>query len=769
MTSNPQPKRIVSAVAYPLEEPAGQPLQEALPLAARNPSLEALPQASWSPFLETLPQAAWSPFLETLPQAAWNLFLEALPQAAWLVALADQRVLAANEAAAQLLQCPGPALLGQPALSLAASPEDMAFWLDVANGQGTPLLSDTLLTLACGRQLRASRSIRLLGHGNSNSNSSAATHALVTVRDRSAEAQLENDRETLVTELQATLESTADALFVTDRRGAIRAFNQRFAQLWDLPDGLLQAHKDAAVHDWLAAQVVDREDYERRLATLTQGELLHATDRLRLNDGRVLERVTRPLYCNDQAQGRVWSFRDLTERLAADQRIEALTFTDALTGLANRRRLASRFTEAADEAQTLGGSFALLLIDLDRFRHINDSLGHDVGDRVLLDIGQRLHSALREPDLLARLSGDHYAVLITPANASAAESSARRLLKAVAEPCNVDGATFTLTCSIGMALCPAHGSTLDDVLRHAEAAMRAVKAGGRAHCRMHEARSEGDRRGHMRLDHAMRQALVSNRLRLHYQPQVRLSDGQVVGAEALLRWRDPELGDVSPGRFIPVAEASGFIVALGDWVLSQAVRQATLWHQRGHSIPVAVNVSALQFQQAQFVDRVANVLAVSGLPPHLLELELTESILVNDAAEALLRLGALAGLGVRMSIDDFGTGYSSLAYLKRFPIHKLKIDRSFVQGLPAERSDAGIVRAILQMAQALGMSVIAEGVETEPQRQFLHEAGCHEFQGFLFAPALDSLSFEQRLVDNRRDQWGAQPRPSQARMRLVRP
>ena len=249
----------------------------------------------------------------------------------------------------------------------------------------------------------------------------------------------------------------------------------------------------------------------------------------------------------------------------------------------------------------------------------------------------------------------------------------------------------------------------------------------------------------MTLDHAMRQALVSGRFRLHYQPQVRLEDGRVVGAEALLRWRDPEMGDVPPARFIPVAEDSGFIVPIGDWVLSQAVRQAALWHGKGLTMPIAINVSALQFQQAQFVDRVAGVLASSGLPPALLELELTESILVHDADEALQRLHALARLGVRLSIDDFGTGYSSLAYLKRFPIGKLKIDRSFVHGLPGDDSDAGIVRAILQMARALNMRVIAEGVETEAQRQFLFEAGCHEFQGYLFAPALDALSFEQRV------------------------
>jgi EAL domain-containing protein (putative c-di-GMP-specific phosphodiesterase class I) len=243
----------------------------------------------------------------------------------------------------------------------------------------------------------------------------------------------------------------------------------------------------------------------------------------------------------------------------------------------------------------------------------------------------------------------------------------------------------------------------------------------------------------------MRQALASGRFRLHYQPQVELRSGRIVGAEALIRWRDPALGEVPPSRFVPVAEDSGFIVALGDWVLTQAVRQGAAWRARGMAVPIAINVSALQFQQPQFAERVAAVLAASQLPPQLLELELTESILVRDADEALQRLRALARIGVGMAIDDFGTGYSSLAYLKRFPIDKLKIDRSFVMGLPGDDSDSAIVVAILQMAGALGMKVIAEGVETEAQRQFLFDSGCHQFQGYLYAPALDSLSFEKRL------------------------
>jgi EAL domain-containing protein (putative c-di-GMP-specific phosphodiesterase class I) len=361
-------------------------------------------------------------------------------------------------------------------------------------------------------------------------------------------------------------------------------------------------------------------------------------------------------------------------------------------------------------------------------------------------------------------------VLLAGADAQAAEIAARRMLHVVAQPCSLGGATFTLTCSIGIALAPAHGRTADELTRHAETAVRAVKEGGRANVRMHQARAEVDRRSHMRLDHAMRQGLASGAFRLMYQPQVRLADFAIVGAEALLRWRDPELGDIPPARFIPVAEESGFIVPIGDWVLAQAVRQAALWHQQGRAVPVAVNVSALQFHQAQFVDRVASVLAVSALPPHLLELELTESILVHDADEALARLRALKRLGVRLSIDDFGTGYSSLAYLKRFPIGKLKIDRSFVQGLPGDETDAGIVRAILQMSLALDMRVIAEGVETEQQREFLVREGCAEMQGFLYAPALDPLSFEQRLLQAGTGEDGATQAAgcTGQRIRLVR-
>ena len=675
----------------------------------------------------------------------WASILQALPHAAWVVLLATQQVLAANAQAAALFGRPLASMLGAPAEELAASPEDGAFWQALRTGgceaHRAGLWSEALIAQPGGGTLPVHRSIRLMPGANG-----PPEHALVMLCDRSVEYRAEQQREELLADLQATLEATGDGILVVDLTGRIRSFNQRFAQIWGLPLALLQQHDDAAVFQWMRSNVHDADRYEQQLRALQQNSLVAATERITLQSGQVLERVLRPLWREGRLQGQVHAYRDLSQRIASDARIEQLCTSDSLTGLPNRRALSERLERACTALRQDSESGALLVIDLDRFRQINDSLGHDHGDRVLLDVARRMRSCLRDSDMLARIGGDQFGLLLGPADERTAETMARRVLKVVAQPSCVDGVPFTLTCSVGMALWPSHGRQADDLMRHAEAAMRSVKLAGRASFKMHQARAEVDRRSRMKLDHAMRQALVSNRFRLHYQPQVNLADGRLVGAEALLRWRDPEMGEVPPARFIPVAEDSGFIIAIGDWVLSQAVRQAAVWYQRGHGVPVAVNVSALQFQQPQFVDRVARVLAVSGMPAHLLELELTESVLVHDADETLLRLRALAALGVRLSIDDFGTGYSSLSYLKRFPIGRLKIDRSFVSGLPSDDSDAGIVRAILQMARALGMKVIAEGVETEAQRQFLCDNGCDEFQGFLVAPALDNMSFEQRLT-----------------------
>ena len=683
---------------------------------------------------------------------AWRAMLQALPEAAWVFALPSREVVLINDAACTLLAAQRSALLGAGADTLIAGVEDMAWWANLDDATPQVLHSDTLVPTADGRLIAVDRCIRMLPGGR---------HGLVSLRNLSAQRRSDDEREAALSQLQATLEATQDGILVIDPQGHVRACNRRMAEIWGMPAALFEQRDDHTVIEWIRRSVIDAQAWNRRLDELQQAPLLVSTERLALHTGQVVECASRPLWHRGRPQGRVFCFRDLSERLAADQRLTEMATTDTLTGLPNRRVMADTVAAAASLARRQGRSFALLVIDLDHFRRINDTLGHEMGDQVLVNVARRIQSCLRSEDRLSRIGGDQFALLIDGADSGAAEATARRVLALVAQPCELEALHFTLTCSIGVAMFPGNGQVLEQLISHAEGAMRQAKDGGRAGYRLHAGRGSADLRKLMALDHAMRQALVSGRFRLHYQPQIELRSGRLVGAEALIRWRDPELGDVAPSQFIPVAEETGFIIAIGDWVLSQAVRQAALWCERKTPLPIAVNVSALQFQQSQFVERVASVLAVSGLPPSLLELELTESILVRDAEEALLRLQALSKLGVRLSIDDFGTGYSSLAYLKRFPINKLKIDRSFVRGLPRDESDAGIVRAILQMARALNMGVVAEGVETEVQRQFLLDEGCDMFQGFLFAPALDNLSFERRLLQVR------EPEVAPPRVRLV--
>ncbi|HVQ05248.1 MAG TPA: EAL domain-containing protein [Burkholderiaceae bacterium] len=672
--------------------------------------------------------------------AAWLAMLDSLGEPAWIVEAETLAVAGLNPLARSLLGLNDVAPRDLNAASLIGTPEDLAFWDEVGAGRAGRLESEAMVVATDGRLLQVMRRIAPL-----QVRGSQPTHYLVMVQDRSEQARQQQEREALLTELQATLESTADGILVTDLAGRIRAFNRRFAQLWNMPSDLLNGAQDDAVFDWMRRSVSDPRAYQRRLAALQESTLTRAADTLQLLSGQTFEMVTQPQVCRGRPIGRVWAFRDRTELVNADRRIEALITTDALTGLPNRRCLGDTLELSLAHAQRDRAGFALLLLDLDRFKQINDSLGTEVGDRVLIEVAERGKTCLRQGDLLARVGGDQFALLVHRAEQRSAEAAAARVLDAIGRAYAFEGSQFTLTCSIGIALYPSDGNDGNELMRHAETAMHRAKQGGRAAFRFHQPSHDADLRSRMQLDHAMRQALTAQRFRLAYQPQVQVDGDAIVGAEALARWRDPELGEVAPAQFIAVAEESGFIIALGDWVLTQAVRQAAAWRSRGMPLKVAVNVSALQFQQADFVDRVAAALHEADLPGGLLELELTESILVRDASEALQRLHALSQLGVKLAIDDFGTGYSSLAYLKRFPIQKLKIDRSFIRGTPADESDAAIVRAVVQLARALNLKVNAEGVESEAQRHFLKEQGCDEMQGFLFAPALDPVSFEQRL------------------------
>ncbi|MFO1227841.1 putative bifunctional diguanylate cyclase/phosphodiesterase [Roseateles sp.] len=672
--------------------------------------------------------------------SAAEALLDGLPEPAWLVDGQSRMVSAVNRPALRLLGLREDQVVGFAPQALCTTPEDEVFWHSAAHDPEARLRSDTVLHHSDGRPLWVSRSVSPVALPD------GERFWLVLLHDQTRRRRAEAEREGLLAELRATLESTADGILVTDLSGRVRSFNRRFVQIWELPGGHLHEPGDAGL--WLSLQrlLSDGDLYRRRIDALLSEPLTRSTDTLHLADGRVLEQVSLPQISRGEAIGRVFSFRDLSEKIAAHQRIEEMARVDALTGAPNRRALCDLM---ARQIERKGQPFALLHIDLDRFKQINDTFGASYGDRVLRDVAERLRAGFGMDDVLARLGADEFALLIENAEVREAEAAARRVEQQLAAPFSFDSLSFTVTASCGIALYPRDGDTPDVLMASAERAMHWVKESGRAGFRFHVPRRDVDLLSRMRLDHAMRQALEFGQFRLSFQPQVEVGSRRVIGAEALLRWRDPVRGEIAPADFIPLAEQSGFIVPLGDWVLREAVMQAAEWLRQGLRMPIAVNVSALQFQQPQFIEGVAAALRMAGLPPGLLELELTESVLVGDADECLRRMRALASLGVALSIDDFGTGYSSLAYLKRFPIQRLKIDRSFVQGLPGDASDAGIVNAIVQVGRALNLQVIAEGVEREAQRDFLARAGCHEFQGYLYAAPLTAAEFEERVRPRR--------------------
>ena len=437
---------------------------------------------------------------------------------------------------------------------------------------------------------------------------------------------------------------------------------------------------------------------------------------------------------------------DITERKEAEAQVHRLAHYDALTGLPNRAMLDRRLQQAIRHARAAGQSMALLFMDLDHFKTINDSLGHSLGDTLLVQVAKRLGGGLRSDDSVSRLGGDEFLVVLADVDAEGAARGAQRILDLFAEPFDLEGHELRVSPSIGISMFPDDATSAETLIRNADAAMYAAKERGRANYQFFTPEMNVRARERLTLESDLRQALRSGQLALHYQPVVRIADRRIVGAEALLRWSHPELGDIPPDRFIPVAEQSGLIVEIGDWAINEACRQLDAWMRDGlPALPVAVNVSAMQFWRGGLVDQVRNALDAHSLDAELLELELTESVIMRDAEIASRVISQLNGLGVRLSIDDFGTGYSSLSYLKKFSISKLKIDQSFVQDLGHDPDDAAIVSAIVSMAEDLGLEVVAEGVETDDQRRLLQARGCELAQGFLFDRPMPADDIRDRL------------------------
>lgn len=470
---------------------------------------------------------------------------------------------------------------------------------------------------------------------------------------------------------------------------------------------------------------------------------------------------------NDVPLRMVGTVQDISERKRAEQQIHQLAYYDALTGLPNRQQFHRHAERVLRRSRRDGRQFALIFLDLDEFKYINDTLGHNAGDELLCKIADYLEESIRATDILgkatpeddlnaalSRLGGDEFTILLPGLNeAEVAAKVAERLLEKLRSPTQIQGKEFFVTGSMGIALYPADGDSIDVLLKHADIAMYHAKQGGRNNYRFFAAHM--DERVQMRLsmESKLKRALENDELDLHYQAKIEIATGRIVGVEALLRWQNAEMGNVPPSRFIPLAEETGIIVPIGDWVLQRACRQAAAWRRAGLApVSVAVNLSSHQLRRGGLVERVEQVLRATGLDARWLELELTESVIMENAEETVRVLNRLKEMGVVLSVDDFGTGYSSMSYLKRFPLDVIKIDKSFVNDITTDPNDAIIVKAIIALAHGLEVTSIAEGVETEEQLRFLRDHGCDQIQGYLVSRPVPAAQMATLLdADQARD------------------
>ncbi len=548
---------------------------------------------------------------------------------------------------------------------------------------------------------------------------------------------------------RSIFENALEGIYQTSPSGQYLNFNPALARIYgyDTPEDLVQGIAD--IQRQLYVEPGKRAEFIHLMETF--GEVHNFEAQVYRKNGDIIW-ISENAHVVRDADGQLLFYEgtveDISERKNYERMIEYQATHDSLTGLPNRTLLADRLQQCINYAELYGTKLAVAFVDLDQFKLINDSMGHHVGDELLVTMAGRLFACVQESDTVVRLGGDEFVLLLTTLQkVEDIAQSMERILSSVAAPCAIEGRDFVVSCSIGISLYPDDGLDANTLLKNADSAMYKAKELGRNNFQFYTRKLNKVLTERMELEYRLRQALKNQEFVLHYQPKVDFATGKLCGVEALIRWQPPGEAMIPPIVFIPVAEETGQIEEIGQWVLAQACRQAGEFiRQIGHPITMAVNVSPRQFRQPNLVDKVAEVLADTGLDPGCLELEITENCLAQDSRHFIKTLHGLKGLGIKLAIDDFGIGYSSMAYLKDFPVYSLKIDKVFVANLETEPTNIAILKAIIALGHSLGLKVVAEGVETAYQQAFLHGIGCDQFQGYFFSKPLAAKDFIDRFV-----------------------
>jgi diguanylate cyclase (GGDEF)-like protein/PAS domain S-box-containing protein len=550
---------------------------------------------------------------------------------------------------------------------------------------------------------------------------------------------------------QVTLNSIGDAVISTDVQGRVTYLNSVAERLTGWPHEEALGHALEDVFRIIDATTRATVPNPMQLATVNNKTVALTPNCVLIRrDGveAAIEDSAAPIHDRrGRVTGAVMVFHDVSDARALSQRMAYLAQHDSLTDLPNRVLLQDRLNQAMAVAHRRGEKLAVLYLDVDRFKHINDSLGHPIGDRLLQSVARRLVACVRACDTVSRQGGDEFVVLLSElVDAQDAATCADKIIQTVGEAHHIDDHEVHVTTSVGIVLYPDDGSDAESLLKHADAAMYQAKDNARNNYQFYRPELNTRATDRQALETDLRHAVARSEFELYYQPKVRLRSGEIAGVEALLRWRHPERGMVYPGHFIDIAEESGLIVPIGRWVLREACSQAQIWRDAGlPAIRLAINISAVELRAKDFVAGVRTVLAETGFEPRRLELELTETFLMQDSSSTAAVLRAIKDMGVNLALDDFGTGYSSLSYMRRFPIDTLKVDQSFVRDLTTDAADASVVSAVINMGKALHMNVIAEGVEMKEQLAFLEQHECPEAQGYFFSRPVAPAKFAELL------------------------